>query len=48
MTILIESLKRLYKNQKINLDKIENLLKENKITQEQYNYIVSEEEQINE
>lgn len=42
MTILIESLRRLYVNKKITLEKIYSLLQDKKITQEQYNYIVNE------
>ena len=42
MTILVESIKRLYKDGKVSLEKIKDLLKDKKITQEQYNYIVNE------
>lgn len=40
MTVLVESLKRLYTDNKITLEKIQSLLKENKINKEQYDYIV--------
>ena len=39
MTILVESLKRLYNDKKIDFNKIKNLLEEGKLTQEQYEYI---------
>lgn len=41
MNPFVESLKRLYKNKKIDGDKIAVLLKENKITQEEYEYILN-------
>ena len=40
MTVLVESLKRLYTDNKITLEKIQSLLKEDKINKEQYDYIV--------
>lgn len=41
MNPLVESLKRLYKNERINSDKIIALLKEKKITKEEYEYILN-------
>lgn len=42
MTIFAESLKRLYKEDKVTLSKIKALLNENKITQDEYEYITNE------
>lgn len=42
MTVFVESLKRLYKDRKVSLDKITNLLKEKKINQKEYDYIIKE------
>lgn len=39
MNQFVESLKRLYSLGKINQEKLNSLLKENKLTQEEYNYI---------
>lgn len=39
MNQFVESLKRLYSLGKINQEKLKSLLKENKLTQEEYNYI---------
>ena len=39
MTIFIESLKRLYMMEKVNVEKLETLKGNNKITQEEYDYI---------
>lgn len=41
MSIFIESLRRLYKANKINMKKLEELLVFKKITQQEYDYIVS-------
>ena len=41
MTIFAESLKRLYENGKVSLDKIKELLNSKKINQEEYNYITN-------
>lgn len=40
MRQFVESLKRLYKNNKITKDKVVTLFKENKITEEEKNYIL--------
>ena len=42
MTVFIDSLKRLYQNQKVSLEKIQDLLKGNKINTEEYYYIIKE------
>ena len=42
MTILVESLKRLYSDEKIDIINVKKLLEENKISQEEYDYIVVE------
>lgn len=39
MSMFVESVKRLYKDQRISLPKLDELLKNNKITQEEYTYI---------
>jgi hypothetical protein len=39
MSPFVESLKRLYQANKISLEKLDNLLYINKISQEEYNYI---------
>lgn len=39
MTVFVESLKRLYKDKKITLEKLESLLNENKISRKEYDYI---------
>ena len=39
MNQFVESLKRLYSLGKIDQEKLKSLLKENKLTQEEYNYI---------
>ena len=41
MTVFVESLKRLYKKDKSLLVKIKELLKNEKITQDEYDYIVN-------
>ncbi len=41
MTIFVQSLSRLYKLEKISLDKVKELLNNKKITQEEYDYIIS-------
>lgn len=41
MSILVESLKRLFKNEQITLDKLNNMLSEKKISQDEYNYIIN-------
>ena len=41
MTIFVESLKRLYKNDNSLLGKIKELLNNEKITQDEYDYIVN-------
>ena len=41
MTIFVETLKRLYKDERITLEKVTSLLKDKKINQKQYDYIVS-------
>lgn len=41
MTIFVESLKRLYKNDNFLLGKIKELLNNEKITQDEYDYIVN-------
>lgn len=41
MTIFVQSLSRLYKIAKISLDKLNELLENKKITQEEYDYIIS-------
>ncbi|MEE1445851.1 hypothetical protein [Faecalibacillus intestinalis] len=41
MTIFVQSLSRLYKIDKISLDKLNELLENKKITQEEYDYIIS-------
>ena len=41
MRTLVESLKRLYKNEKVNQDKILELLLTDKITSEEKDYILS-------
>lgn len=37
-----EVIRELYKEEKVSLDKIKELLKDKKITQEQYDYIVND------
>ena len=41
MTVFVESLKRLYKKDNSLLEKIKELLKNEKITQDEYDYIVN-------
>ena len=41
MTIFVESLKRLYKNDNSLLEKLKELLNNEKITQDEYDYIVN-------
>lgn len=41
MTILVESIKRLYTDEKVTAEKIEQLLREKKINKEEYDYIIS-------
>lgn len=41
MTILVESIKRLYNDGKVTAEKIKQLLAEKKINKEEYDYIVS-------
>lgn len=41
MSILVESLKRLYSQDKVTLAKLDSMLTDGKITQEEYDYIVS-------
>ena len=43
MSRFVNSLKRLYKNNRITSDKISELLSDGRITQEEYEYIVSNE-----
>lgn len=40
MIVFVEVVRELYKNGKVDLKKIQGLLAENKISQEQYEYIV--------
>ena len=40
MSTFVESLKRLYSAKRITKKKLNSLLKANKITQEEYNYII--------
>lgn len=40
MSIFVESLKRLFTTQKISIEKLNEMSKNSKITQEEYNYIV--------
>lgn len=40
MRQFVESLRRLYKNNKVTKDKVVSLFKENKITEEEKNYIL--------
>ena len=42
MTIIVESIKRLYRDGKVTIEKIDQLLNEKKINKEEYNYIISE------
>lgn len=41
MNVFVESLKRLYKNGQLPIDKINELLKKEKITQDEYMYILN-------
>lgn len=41
MNVLVDSIKRLYKNGQITTEKINELLKTNKITQDEYMYILN-------
>lgn len=41
MSVFIESLKRLYQNGKLTVDKVAELLKDNKITEEEKEYILN-------
>ena len=41
MNQFVESLRRLYKDEKINISKLEELLSSNKITKNEYEYIIS-------
>ena len=40
MSTLVESLKRLYGEGKVSVDKLDSMLTSGKITQEEYNYII--------
>lgn len=40
MNSLVESLKRLYENKKVSLEKIKELLPHKTISQDEYNYII--------
>ena len=40
MRALVESLRRLYKSSRINKEKVDELFKNGKITEEEYNYIL--------
>ncbi len=40
MNSLVESLKRLYENKKVSLEKIKELLTHKTISQDEYNYII--------
>ena len=40
MRALVESLRRLYKSGRINREKVDELFKNGKITEEEYNYIL--------
>ena len=42
MNQFVESLYRLYRMEKINKDKLDELLSSNKISQQEYDYIVAE------
>ena len=44
MNQFVESMKRLYKTNKINKEKLDVLLTSNKITKEEYDYILGKEE----
>lgn len=46
MNQFVESLRRLYKMEKINREKLNELLSNEKITQQEYDYIVSAENAI--
>ena len=41
MTLFVESLARLYKNKQVKKEKIDELLSSKKITQQEYDYIIS-------
>lgn len=41
MSTLVESLRRLYVGGKVTLEKIDTMLAEGKLTQEEYNYIIT-------
>jgi hypothetical protein len=41
MRQLVESLKRLYEQGKVTKDKLAQMVKENKITQEEFNFIIN-------
>lgn len=41
MTIIVESIKRLYKDGKVPIEKINQLLNEKKINKEEYDFIIS-------
>lgn len=41
MNLLVESLKRLYKNGELSIEKLNELLKQNTITQNEYMYILN-------
>ncbi len=43
MSQFVESLRRLYNAKKVNKDKLDELLSSNKITQQEYDYIISAE-----
>lgn len=43
-TIVIDTLKTMYKDRKIDSKKVKTLLNKKMITQEEYNYIISEKE----
>lgn len=44
MTQFVESLSRLYKNNKIDKKKLNNLLSLKKISQQEYNYIIKQKQ----
>ena len=41
MSTLVESLKRLYSENKVNIEKLNKMLADGKITQEEYSYITA-------
>ena len=46
MNQFIESLYRLYKDKKVNKEKIDELLSKEKIDQQEYDYIISADEKV--